>query len=122
MRETGSGTTYLVKYIAEVLFKEYSVFRQFTFHSEVEKREFIFFMADLIDEANQEIERVKQMNKKENENQEKEERPKIFWVLFDEFNTSHLQAYVSEIMHDRVFSLSDDPNCIWFIVKLISRL
>jgi hypothetical protein len=25
-------------------------------------------------------------------------------------------------MHDRVFSLSDDPNCILFIVKLIFRL
>jgi MoxR-like ATPase len=125
MGETGCGKTYLVKYIVEVLFKEYSVFRQFTFHNGVEEREFIFFMADLIDEANQEIERVKQMNKKEKENQEnkeKEERPKIFWVFFDEFNTSHLQAYVSEIMHDRVFSLSDDPNCILFIVKLIFRL
>lgn len=125
MGETGCGKTYLVKYIAEVLFKNYALFRQFTFHNGVEEREFIFFMADLINEAREEQERVKQMNApkeeeiEEGKEEKKVEKPKVFWVFFDEFNTSHLQAYVSEIMHDRVFSLCDDPDCnLFFIYKV----
>ena len=113
MGETGCGKTYLVKYVVEVLFKHYSAYREFIFHHGVEERDFIDFMYDLIDDANMELERIRQMNKKKKENmtsEESDEKPKIFWVFFDEFNTSHLQAFVSEIMNDRVFSLGNDPS------------
>jgi MoxR-like ATPase len=113
MGETGCGKTYLVKYIVEVLFKHYSVYKEFIFHHGVEESDFVEFMYDLIDDANHELERVRQMNKKKKENmnsEESDEKPKIFWVFFDEFNTSHLQAFVSEIMHDRVFSLGNDSS------------
>ena len=111
MGETGCGKTYLIKYIVKVLFKHYAVYKEFIFHNGVEEDDFIYFMYDLMDEANDELERVKQMNQRKEENQnnkdDSDENPKIFWVFFDEFNTSHLQAFVSEIMHDRVFSLGD---------------
>ena len=115
MGETGCGKTYLVKYVVEVLFKEYSVYREFIFHSGVEEKDFTEFMHDLIDDANAEQERVRQMNQKTldekpSENKDTDERPKVFWVFFDEFNTSHLQAFVSEIMHDRVFSLGENSS------------
>ena len=45
--------------------------------------------------------------------------PKRLWVLFDEFNTSYLQALVSEIMTQRKVSFSkrigDIPTNIVFI-------
>ena len=116
MGETGCGKTYLIRYVAEVLFKEYSVYREFIFHSGVEEKDFIEFMHDLIDDANAELERIRQMNQKSRNKaggasqDETVERPKVYWVFFDEFNTSHLQAFVSEIMHDRVFSLGTDGN------------
>ena len=91
MGETGSGKTYLVKYIAQVLFGLWSSFNSFIFHYGIENKVFIDFMEDIISKAklNSEI---------------------IFWVFFDEFNTSDLQPYVTELMNDRVFSLSNDSN------------
>jgi MoxR-like ATPase len=111
MGETGCGKTYLVKYMAKVLFKEYAVYKEFIFHKGVEEDDFVFFMMELIDEANRETERVTEMRRKQGTSATDHQRPKVFWVFFDEFNTSHLQAYVSEVMHDRVFSLSGDAQC-----------
>jgi MoxR-like ATPase len=119
MGETGCGKTYLIKYIVEVLFKEYAVYREFIFHNGVEERDFVDFMYDLIDDANHELERIRQENQRIKENKKSEgsnERPKIFWVFFDEFNTSHLQAFVSEIMHDRVFSLGSDSSSKFYLL------
>lgn len=114
MGETGCGKTYLVKYIVKVLFKEYAEYREFIFHSGVEEEDFEEFMMDLIGDARAEQERVRQMDQKARggaqTGDKEEERPKVFWVFFDEFNTSHLQAFVSEVMHDRVFSLGDSDS------------
>ena len=110
MGETGCGKTYLIKYIVNVIYKEYAVYKEFIFHYGVEEKTFIKFMMHLIAEARVEIERANAYAKNDKKN-EKEIKPKIFWVFFDEFNTSHLQGFVSEIMNDRVFSLVQDPNC-----------
>ena len=91
MGETGSGKTYLVKYIAEVLFGEKSEFRSFIFHYGVESEALTSFVEAVIDEAQRQPKR-------------------IFWVFFDEFNTSDLQPYVTELLNDRVFSLSNRPD------------
>jgi MoxR-like ATPase len=99
MGETGCGKTYLVKYIVKVLFKHYSKYREFIFHTGVEEEEFKQFMYKIIDEANAEL---KQRGKGNSDH-----RDTTFWVFFDEFNTSHLQAFVSEMMNDRVFSLGN---------------
>jgi MoxR-like ATPase len=87
MGETGCGKTYLVKYIAEVLFGERAQFHQLTFHYGKKESELISFMEKVFNQANR------------NENQ-------MQWVFFDEFNTSSLQPFVAELMIDRVFSLS----------------
>jgi MoxR-like ATPase len=91
MGETGSGKTYLVKYIAEVLFGLKSIFRSFIFHYGIDDLVFIEFMEKVIDDA-------------------KQQKESVFWVFFDEFNTSDLQPYVTELLNDRVFSLSDEPE------------
>ena len=91
MGETGTGKTFLVKYIAEVVFGNKSEFRSFTFHCGIEHSRFVGFMEEVIRKA-------------------RREPPKIFWVFFDEFNTSDLQPFVTEIMNDRQFSLSDEPE------------
>jgi chromosomal replication initiation ATPase DnaA len=86
MGETGCGKTYLVKYIAEVIFQKRAQFHQLTFHYGKKEEELIEFMTKVIQEA------------KNNENE-------MQWVFFDEFNTSSLQPYVAELLVDRVFSL-----------------
>jgi MoxR-like ATPase len=91
MGETGSGKTYLVKYIAEVLFGLKSIFKSFIFHYGIDDFVFIEFMEKVIDDA-------------------KKQRESVFWVFFDEFNTSDLQPYITELLNDRIFSLSDDPE------------
>ena len=91
MGETGSGKTYLVKYIAEVLFGMRSEFRPFIFHYGVEAQALTRFVEAVIDEAR----RLPEC---------------IFWVFFDEFNTSDLQPYVTELLNDRLFSLSSRPG------------
>ena len=109
MGETGCGKTYLVKYMAKVLFRERAEFRKFIFHYGISEARFIKFVKDVMDEAN---ENLKASN----------EKRKIFWVFFDEFNTSHLQAYVSELMHDRIFSLPEyhpGMSFLRFIIWLI---
>lgn len=93
MGETGTGKTYLVKYIAEVLFGSRSCFRPFIFHFGVEECVFVEFMEQVIDEAVSTPSRV-------------------FWVFFDEFNTSDLQAHIAELLIDRKFSLSSNSNGI----------
>ena len=91
MGETGCGKTYLVKYIAEVLFGNKSVYKAFIFHYGIEETLFINFMEDVISKARA--------------------NPRmIFWVFFDEFNTSNLQPFVAELLNDRVFSLSNSPE------------
>ena len=99
MGETGCGKTYLVKYIAKVLFKHVAEYRELIFHTGFEEARFEQFMTELISEAKTEL------GKCESSAQGQSSAPKLFWVFFDEFNTSHLQAFVSEAMHDRVFSL-----------------
>lgn len=91
MGETGSGKTYLVKYIAEVLFGLKSIFRSFIFHYGIDDCLFTEFMEKVIDDA-------------------KKQTESLFWVFFDEFNTSDLQPYVTELLNDRIFSLSDYPE------------
>jgi MoxR-like ATPase len=100
MGETGSGKTYLVKYIAEVLFGLKSIFKSFIFHYGIEDQEFIDFMEQIISDA-------------------KKQKESVFWVFFDEFNTSDLQPYVAELMNDRIFSLSDNPESIIIIICVI---
>lgn len=95
MGETGCGKTYLVKYIAEVLFKYNSEFHQFTFHYGIKQSRFIDFIENIITRAFQ--------------------SPNlIFWVFLDEFNTSELQPYVCELLVDRVFSLKTSCIGIFF--------
>ena len=98
MGETGSGKTYLVKYIAEVIFGENSIFKSFIFHYGIEDALFINFMESILKEA-------------------KKQPQVIFWVFFDEFNTSDLQPYVTELLNDRVFSLSNKPESKPIAVK-----
>ena len=119
MGETGCGKTYLIRYIVEVLYHQYAEYREFILHTGVEEHEFIDFMYDIIDEANAELERTKEINVKNKDDKiDYQEKPKIFWVFFDEFNTSHLQAYISEIMNDRVFSLGEKKSCKFFLIKI----
>lgn len=44
---------------------------------------------------------------------------KLFFILFDEFNTSSLQALIAELMNERTCSLSENllkiPDCIKFL-------
>ena len=103
MGETGSGKTYLVKYIAEVLFGLKSVFKSFIFHYGIEDQQFIDFMEQIISDA-------------------KKQKESVFWVFFDEFNTSDLQPYVAELMNDRIFSLSDDPESTIIYLSLLNYL
>ena len=91
MGETGCGKTYLVKFIAEVLFRTRALFHQFTFHYGKKESDFEDFMKKILRRA----------QRYENEMQ---------WVFFDEFNTSSLQPFVSELMIDRVFSLVPPDN------------
>lgn len=91
MGETGSGKTYLVKYIAEVLFGLKSIFRSFIFHYGIDDHILMEFMHKVIRDA-------------------KIQRETIFWVFFDEFNTSDLQPYVTELLNDRVFSLTNNTS------------
>lgn len=90
MGETGAGKTYLVKYIAEVLFGLKSIFCSFIFHYGIEHSVLVKFMEKVLRDA-------------------RAQPGYIFWVFFDEFNTSDLQPYVTELLNDRVFSLSDNP-------------
>ena len=91
MGETGCGKTYLIKFIAEVLFQNRACFHQFTFHYGKKESDFISFIDGIIRKANN---TAKQMQ----------------WVFFDEFNTSSLQPFVAELMIDRVFSLVSSQN------------
>lgn len=107
MGETGCGKTYLIKYMAKVLYRERAEYREFIFHYGISEARFITFVKKVFDDA------------RKNLNGGDEEK-KIFWVFFDEFNTSHLQAYVSELMHDRIFSLPDfnESKRLIFFVKI----
>ena len=87
MGETGCGKTYLLKYIAEVIYKGKVQFFSFTFYYGVREKDFVKFMDKIIKIA------------------EKHSHLDIC-VFFDEFNTSELQSSVSELMNDRTFSLT----------------
>lgn len=91
MGETGTGKTYLVKYMTEVVFAGQSEFFPFIFYYGVEESKFVKFMENVIRQA-------------------KLDKKKMFWIFFDEFNTSSLQPHVVELMNDRIFSLSADPS------------
>lgn len=103
MGETGCGKTYLVKFISEALFGRKAKFHQFTFHFGIREREFQEFMGQVLADAIQ------------NEDE-------MQWVFFDEFNTSSLQPFVTELLIDRVFSLESSdsqdfhiPDNVYFV-------
>lgn len=102
MGETGIGKTFLIKYIAKVIFGNKSEFVPFTFHYGIEHDLFVDFMEGVINTA-------------------KRNPTMIFCVFFDEFNTSDLQPFVTELMSDRVFSLSENPESTPDRILLTSR-
>lgn len=88
MGETGCGKTFLLKYIAEVIFQNKAVFFSFTLYYGVQEEHFVEFVDDIIRIA--------------------ERRPELdVWVFFDEFNTSELQSSICELMNDRTFSITN---------------
>jgi hypothetical protein len=87
MGETGCGKTYLVQFIVEVILYGVAILKLKTMHFGVTKAEFIEFVTDGIEEA------------QNNPN-------KVIWLFFDEFNTSKLQSYINQMMHEREFLLS----------------
>lgn len=91
MGETGCGKTYLIKFISEALFGRKAKFHQFTFHFGIQEMEFQNFMDKVLADA---IQNEQEMQ----------------WVFFDEFNTSSLQPFVTELLVDRVFSLVPPDN------------
>ena len=88
MGETGCGKTFLLKYIAEVLYQEKAEFFSFTMYYGVQESQFVAFVDEII--------RIAAHNPSTD-----------IWVFFDEFNTSELQSSVCELMHDRTFSLTN---------------
>ena len=126
MGETGCGKTYLIKYIVNVLYKDFGEYCEFIFHYGVEEKTFIRFMKQLIDRALNELKDPEGETEETKESQRKDSKSKVFWVFFDEFNTSHLQGYVNEIMNDRVFSLADESKCRNYkrpiSIQLLSKL
>lgn len=89
MGESGCGKTYLLKYVAEVLFKERVEFFSFILYYGVKEDAFVKFMDNIIRIA-------------------KHKKDIDLWVFFDEFNTSELQSIICELLFDRVFSISKD--------------
>jgi MoxR-like ATPase len=88
MGETGCGKTFLLKYIAEVLYDGIAEFFSFTMYYGVKESHFVEFVDDIIEVAEK--------------NPEKD-----IWIFFDEFNTSELQSSICELMNDRTFSITN---------------
>ena len=88
MGETGCGKTFLLKYIAEVIYEEKALFFSFTLYYGVKEEDFIKFIDRII--------RIAEKNLKLD-----------IWVFFDEFNTSELQSIICELMNDRTFSITE---------------
>jgi MoxR-like ATPase len=87
MGESGCGKTYLLKYVAEIIFKKRVEFFSYILYYGVKEDDFIEFMDNMIKIA--------------------KDKPEIdVWIFFDEFNTSELQSIVCELLFDRVFSIS----------------
>jgi len=91
MGATGCGKTYLVRYIAKVLFNESIL--ELTLHSGVKEDEVEKKVLDAIAFARREP--VVQ-----------DKGQKRIWVFFDEFNTSPLQSLIEELMCSRTASFS----------------
>lgn len=107
MGETGCGKTFLLKYIAEVIYGDKAKFFSFTLYYGVKEDDYVNFVDDII--------KIAEKNKTLD-----------IWVFFDEFNTSELQSSICELMSDRTFSLSkiDKYRCkniLEFIRYLTSR-
>jgi MoxR-like ATPase len=91
MGETGCGKTFLLKYIAEVIYGNKAVFFSTTLYYGFKENDFVNFMDEIIDLA--------------------DKHPKLdIWVFFDEFNTSELQNIICELMNDRTFSITNSEK------------
>lgn len=88
MGETGCGKTFLLRYIAEVLFENKADFFSMTLYYGLKESDFVEFVDNIIQIADKHKERD-------------------LWVFFDEFNTSELQSSVCELMNDRTFSITN---------------
>ena len=97
MGETGCGKTFLLRYVAEVLYADQAEFFSFILYYGVKEEVFIEFMDKIITVA-------------------AHFPNKDFWVFFDEFNTSELQSSVCELLFDRIFSISKahSGNCFYY--------
>ena len=91
MGETGCGKTFLLKYIAEVLYSGKADFFAYTLYHGVNEEEFIEFIDNIILIAEKNSSRD-------------------IWIFFDEFNTSELQSSICELMNDRTFSITKLMN------------
>ena len=89
MGESGCGKTFLLRYVAEVLFRERVEFFSFILYYGVKESDFVRFVDNMITIAHK-------------------ARHKDIWIFFDEFNTSELQSIICELLFDRVFSISKD--------------
>ena len=87
MGESGCGKTFLLRYVAEVLFRGRVEFFSFILYYGVKEADFVEFVDNMIAIA-------------------RGAPSKDVWIFFDEFNTSELQSIICELLFDRVFSLS----------------
>ena len=100
MGESGCGKTFLLRYVAEILFKNRVEFFSFILYYGVKEDDFIQFMDNMIEIASN-------------------RQDKDIWIFFDEFNTSELQSIICELLFDRVFSISKKYKGIFGISLLI---
>jgi hypothetical protein len=100
MGESGCGKTYLSSYLVETILGEtLQIICLFSG----------FSLEDLVKEMREAIEEAKQLQR------ENPEEPKNKWILFDEFNTTAIQAQIADIMLDRVFEGEKLPDNLLFI-------
>ena len=84
MGETGCGKTYLIQFLVQVILFDVSLLAVKTMHFGVDIQEFADYVQQGIDSC-------------------ADHPDKSVWLFMDEFNTSKLQAYVNQMMHDRLF-------------------
>ena len=84
--ESGSGKTFLLKFLGKCLLQEMGFYYELQLHSGVKIKKFVTFVERAVEKA-------------------KVHPRKVVWVFFDELNRSQFQAYVSDMMTNRAINL-----------------
>ena len=94
MGESGSGKTYILKFVAQSLLLDICKYEEMHMHSGTTIIEFKDFIVKAIKSANSETNRP-------------------VWIFFDELNRSQFQIYVSEMMTNRVVNFEGGTRKIF---------